>query len=376
MDKCKMQPRILITNLFNTSNHGEMLSLGTVARLVRGSLTVACPYSIGKEEQLPRHMKYVGKRNLNQFSLKYGLHILQNMFHLMREIRRCDAIIDVGGDTISDSDGLFYTLAHCMSLLLAHLFSKPIIVLPQTVEPFRHRFNKSIAKLALNRCSKVFVREPETYRYLRSQGIRADEVTFDPAFYRDQIRRIGPIDASRILIGLNCSKHMYNSGFHCYSDIIDTLRKYSPSLIYIPYVVGDARRSDHVLSVELAQRYGGTIVLADAETTRETISKLTLFIGQRYHAIVSALSACTPTIAVSNAYKTRSLMTQMGLAQYLVDPDKVNFKKRFEETVEAVLADRDIICNKVAKEMTQIRNKVLKMFEEVNACIGVQRQPT
>jgi polysaccharide pyruvyl transferase WcaK-like protein len=371
-----MPAKILVANLFNTSNHGEMLSLGTLAKLLKGSMTVACPYSIIDEERLPQGIKYAGKRSRSMSSITFYPRMLLNMLFLVREIRRSDVIVDLGGDTISDSNGLIYTLAHCTSLILAHIFSKPVIVLPQTIEPFRHGLSKSVAKLALNNCLAVFVREPETFDYLKSQGIKVDRVMYDQAFYSDPLRKNSPNDNNCITIGVNCSRYMYDAGTRCYPELIDTLQKHSSSLLYIPHVIGDERRSDCILSLELARRHGGTIILADAERTRKLISTLTMFVGQRYHSIVSALSTCTPTIAVSDAYKTKALMKRMGLADYMINPHDPSFKTRLEETVQAALDNRKAIRSHLTETIPQVRNDILKMFEEVNACIGTLRQLT
>jgi colanic acid/amylovoran biosynthesis protein len=261
-------------------------------------------------------------------------------------------------------------------LILAHMFSKPVMVFPQTIEPFRHWLSKSVAKFALNKCLRVFVREPETFHFLKSQGIKVDSVRFDPAFYSSRFLKNSATRNDPMTIGVNCSRYMYDSGIRCFPELIETLRKYSTSLLYIPHVVGDERRSDRILSLELSRRYGGKVLMADAETTREVISKLTLFIGQRYHSIVSALSTCTPTVAVTDGYKVKSLMKRIGLADYIVHPRDPHFKVQLEKTLNAALSNREVIRDHLAEIMSQVKKDTHAMSEEVNECIGTLKRLT
>ena len=116
--------------------------------------------------------------------------------------------------------------------------------------------------------------------------------------------------------------------------------------------------------------------MADAETTREVISKLTIFVGQRYHSIVSALSTCTPTVAVTDGYKSKSLMKRMGLADYIVHPHDPHFKVKLEKTVNAALSNREVIRDHLTEMMFQVKNDIHAMSEEVNECIGTLKRLT
>jgi len=358
--------RILVTNMFNVWNHGEMLILRAITSFLGKSdrdIILSCPYSIMDKKLLPESVRYVGRESRKSWGITYYINSVINLFYLLREIKRCDVVLDVGGDTISDNDGIKYTFAHCLPLLLAHLFSKPVIILPQTILPFKHRFTRSLARVTLNNSLAVFVREKGSYDYLKSLGIKADKVSFGCAFYR------GQYEGSRSnLIGINFSRYLYRRSSH-HIHVLKFLKELNEEIVYIPHVLADEPRSDYTLCIAFSHECKGRVFLSDAEETRNFISTLKIFIGERYHSIISALSTYTPVLAISNSFKVKSLMKDLGLEEYLVDPFDQNFEGIFKEKVLKILNSHDTLSRDLRPKISYVQRSVCELLETVDKCI-------
>ena len=326
--------RMLVTNLFNSWNHGEILSLQAIVSFLGATdrqIVVCCPYAIVDKKMLPEGVSYSGRESRRASGLRYYLNVLINLFYLMKELRRCTVVLDVGGDTISDQDGVVYTLAHCASILLSHVFSKPVIVMPQTILPFKYGFTRRIAKAALNSCLGVFVREQRGYDYLRSLGVKVDGICFDLAFLT---LCTGSKREERF--GVNLSKYLHTRCGH-HPEVLAVLKRLDREIAYVPHVLGDEARSDLPLCTEFSQECKGTVFLSTAEDTRRFISSLSFLVAERYHAIISALSTCTPVLAISLSIKVQDLITDFGLRHYLIDPRDPNFHDILNEKLTDML---------------------------------------
>ena len=95
---------------------------------------------------------------------------------------RADVIIDLSGDMLTEDYGPHVTYSHFLPLLAAFALGKPVIVLAQSIGPFRSM--RRLARFVLARAAKITVRDEITLDLLRRAGIEHHdlELTADMAF--------------------------------------------------------------------------------------------------------------------------------------------------------------------------------------------------
>lgn len=368
--------KILLTNVYDLFNKGEIALVTSLVKNIPNTEFMFAPFYSFLDIELCKKLgiKIFGRTNprpaflllfwstltLFRAFIWFLLHKLFSIkpdFLLNEELKAyldANLIVDLGGDNFSDDTGFGGSLVHSYSLLFTLLFNRPFIICSQSIGPFRTFFTRVLAKYILNKACLITAREPITENYLLYDlKIRSNHLQLIPdlAFILKEteieetmkfLKRAGvPLDKPIICVNPSqlISKYIFpnkNNGYECYTnlmaDIIDNLPN-NTTVILIPNVVGRSmqvwgpfmnvddrlaiesifkkvrnKSRVHVIN-ELNLHYiKGIIKLAD------------LFIGCRMHAIISALSVGTPTIALAYSHKTLGTVGELlGLKELVID---------------------------------------------------------
>lgn len=269
------------------------------------------------------------------------------------------AVLDVsGGDSFTDLYGPKRFQTMVLTKRLALDLGKPLILLPQTLGPFRDPRNQEIAFELLRRATGVFVRDARSFATLR----RALGARFDPARHCKgpdmavllpkqaprglprQIREWLSTERTCPVAGLNISGLLYldrdasAAGISLADDHRAQIHAAARAalhsdpkmrLILVPHV---RRAQDHpesdfkaakLLEEELIRAYPGRIdVLPQDYSATELkwiISRLDWFCGARMHATIAAFSSGVPTLGLGYSDKAAGVFAECGIAAEVAD---------------------------------------------------------
>lgn len=324
---------VLLTNLYNCSNMGEVLQLrALVAAFPEDKFTLASWYSFvdkGLCDELgvgvAGPVRPPGKvsllinaaRSIVTFLswMQLGKPVLSR---LLRAYVDRDYVVDLGGDTFSDNPSPVYTLAHCFALFPAILARKPYVVCSQSIGPFRTPFTRLLARHVLKRATRITARDPISYRYLVGElGLDASHVDS----CRDLAYLLSPDSTPQPdTIGINPSalahRHMGCSPDE-YARFVATLVQQlsvKHRVVLIPHVYGPRRGLGSVANQDDRLVIEAIAQLLPSETgtrvklgTHEDIGRCSYFVGFRMHACISAISRGIPTVAMSYSQKSSGL---------------------------------------------------------------------
>ena len=103
-------------------------------------------------------------------------------------------------------------------------------------------------------------------------------------------------------------------------------------ILLIPHVLWKGQ-DDRIISNLIKEKYDShnRISILDSDNLtysqiRYVISKCCCFIGARTHAVISAYSTCTPTIAIGYSIKSRGIAKDIGMSEDTV-VNSINIKK-------------------------------------------------
>lgn len=369
---------ILLTNVYDLFNLGEVaLVTSLVKNLHEPKFRIASLYSFLDEEICQKlGVKIVGQASPRPafflffwFTLTLFRAILWSILHklfnihpnflLNRELKaylESDLIVDLGGDNFSDESGFGGSLIHGYSLLLAILLDKPFIICSQSIGPFKTYFTKSLAKYIMSKASLITVREPITLRYLLNDlGLKMDERLYmvpDLAFLLEEtdyeetqrflMEKGIPIKMPIVCVNPSqlISKHMFSGKkterYELYTNLMAEIVDYLPSdtvVLLLPNVIGrpiqvqgpfknvDDRLAMKAVFEKLKDK-SKVYLIEDVgpHYIKGIFGLADLFIGCRMHAIISALSAGCPTVALSYSHKTLGVVGElMGLKEFVVN---------------------------------------------------------
>lgn len=318
-DHASMNPghKILVTNVFNLYNLGELLQLEALAN--RFKISLLSIYSYLDERQCKRlGVNVLGKtrpRDLLGFPLWFmALSLRAYLYHwtgkrfflnkMLKEALDHDLVIDLGGDTFHDRD-LLYLLSHTWTLKLIQLLGLPYMCLSQTILlTGRH---KRRAEKVLREAKKIVVRDSESYNALLSMKLSNVQLAPDLAFLNNS-----PLlkkHRSVLSVGLNLSPLVNHDSLPLFQSLVDDLKERGHRVYLIPHVLGPddflGKRDDR----KVLEQISGGILIEDEDPMkiRRTIRKCHVFIGSRMHSVIYALSCGIPSILIGYSLKAGSL---------------------------------------------------------------------
>lgn len=191
----------------------------------------------------------------------------------------------------------------------------------------------------LRKFSLVYARESLSYDFFNSIGLKNVCLLPDPAFIlKPEICQLPSVFIHSRVIGINLSNFTlggytldtpFGQEVVCLIEYI--LNETNYSILLIPHVTWESAKTyqdDRKISCLISERFNNyRISILDIDNLnycqiRYVISKCTLFIGSRTHAVISAYSTCVPSIALSYSIKARGIAKDLGMPMKLVVDSK------------------------------------------------------
>lgn len=319
----------------------------------------------------------------------------------LRHLDESDLVMAIsGGDSFSDIYGLVRLLYVSLPQILALWSGKRLILLPQTLGPFKSRLAQAIASYIMRRAELVYSRDHVGVR-LATQvlGLNANtgkvRFCYDVGFALDPAppRRVDvaglehcPAGASR-LVGLNVSGLLSIGGYNGrnmfglkveYSkliyDVIGFLIEQEHSeVLLIPHVFGECSESDATVSARLYEalkgkypdKIGWVRGTYNQSEIKHLIGTCNFFIGARMHACIAAASQNVPVVPMAYSDKFVGVMQTIGIEANVVDLRTMNEEETLNVIGRALLHGTQTRQH-LARTMPHVRESVLRVFGEID----------
>lgn len=276
-----------------------------------------------------------------------------------KTILASSAVLDVsGGDSFTDLYGEKCFQSMCRTKRLALDNGRPLILLPQTLGPFRDPEKKAEAVEILRGAHAIWVRDRKSYNFLKDTlGTDFDHgrhhLGVDMAVLLPQVAPAGALDttiagwledAATPVAGMNVNGLLCNDSEAAQlafgladnhnRQLLSAARAILDSdpaikLVLVPHVIRPERdpESDwaacHALERKLTIEYGDRVATLPQEYTatelKWIIARMDWFAGARMHATIAGFSSGVPTLGFGYSDKAAGVFTECGLEQDVVD---------------------------------------------------------
>ncbi|ULA68468.1 MAG: PSpyruvtrans domain-containing protein [Nitrospira sp.] len=322
----------------------------------------------------------------------------------LNKVANADIVVSMaGGDSFSDIYGLGRLLYVSLPQFMALALDKKMVVLPQTIGPFKSTAAKAIARTILRRAVLIYSRDHEGVaetRELIGSSDTAQKVRFcyDVGFVLDPVRpknMVSQIDnrkeEERPVVGLNISGLLYMGGYsknnvfglkidyqELISDLIDfMIGKNNAIVMLVPHVVGSDGESDSVVCQEvyslLRERYDERLLFASGDYNESEIKYIIglcdFFIGSRMHACIAALSQSVPTVSIAYSRKFIGVMETIGVGELVADP-RILEKEEIFRMIGDAFEQKARLRVHLEKTMPKVKETVLNLFNEIGSIPG------
>lgn len=320
--------------------------------------------------------------------------ITQNYW--LRSVKMADIIGSIaGGDSFSDIYGIKRLIYVALPQFLVLLLGKPLVLLPQTIGPFKGIFARAIGRFILMRAQMIYSRDTESLTAVR-ELLKVDDrrlaLSYDMGFVLEPHIRSGRIPTSLAMIdptipilGLNVSGLLYIGGYTQdnmfelmvdYRQLIRKLieyfvHKHSAHVILVPHVFGGDHNKESDMTAcyriyrELVPNLRKYLHLVGEEYNQHEIKALIgrceFFIGSRMHACIAALSQCVPAIGLAYSRKFRGVFATIGMEELVLDLRKINCHLIIEG-VDRIYGRREVIRSLLEAKIPAVKESVLNLF--------------
>jgi len=311
----------------------------------------------------------------------------------LQSVLDADVVASIaGGDSFADIYGLGRLWYVALPQLLVLQLQKPLVLLPQTLGPFKGTFARFIARYIMRNATAVYSRDETGFAEAeRLLGSRRDRLKFsrDVAFAlepmapaADGLAKLPP-KRERALVGLNVSGLLLAGGytrenmFGLKADYVRLMREIilyfvneeNADVLLVPHVYGTDLESDTGacgrLYRELQPVCGEKLHLLpggfNQHEIKYLIGRCDFFLGSRMHACIAALSQSVPAVCLAYSRKFIGVMESVGCGELVADLCSLSN----EETLKAVrniFSSRTRIREGLRKRMPGVRESVLKLF--------------
>ncbi len=386
MNKCK---KILVTGIGNLFNNGEFAMLHSLCQSLLqlrpdiNFLVLSSKKSDNEHLIMGEKIKLLDEPfNLISGKALFLFSIIQSILVILyarctrispakeelRVFRDCDLIIDLSGDGISTDYTWLSLYLRLYMVFLGKLAGKKVLLLAQTVGPFKGKINEFVSGIILNMADLIVLRESRSKEVLKRIGVRNLQkirLTADLAFLLEprledakklMIKEGIPQDFSGKLVGLSPSCIIANwfkdelppqEKQKIYLDDLsgeldNLIDKYGFKLILIPHVMASHsddlatcreiyERMKHKKSVIMVKHYYNAAVL------KAVMGRLRFLIAFRMHAAIGALSMGIPAVCWSYNDKFEGIIAErLGLENYVIDIRKNYIKDAIQKLHDCV----------------------------------------
>ncbi|SOD40091.1 polysaccharide pyruvyl transferase family protein [Nitrosovibrio sp. Nv4] len=293
--------------------------------------------------------------------------------YAFRDMAECDAILMIGGDTISldyGSGSLFMASGFMDAAARA---GHATMLVAASISPLKDPVFERYMARHLKRYSVITVRETESLAYLKHVGLDNAVLVADPAFALEPeaVEWVHPLTQSRAVLGFNISpvieeswRRAGNSG-NLVEESVAFLRKVLAEtdlrVALIPHVdpLDDSLyNSDTSILDRIQTSLGGPsarLVLVprsfNAAQLKYLIGRCRYFMGGRTHATIAAWSQGVPTISFAYSTKAYGLNKDLfGTLDFVLQTPRISrdsLWKAFTELTESENFIRSLLAQRI-----------------------------
>lgn len=301
-------------------------------------------------------------------------------------------VVDLCGIAFVDGRGLpllLYNVACCVPAIALGI---PVAKLAQALGPFNKPLNKWAARQVLSRCSVVVGRGDKTGKYLSELQIENSRVLPDITFClkvspeqcqiaKAKLNNIRKNDLLVIISPSEVVRRLIKKSGESFEIelklLLISLAKGNIDVVLLPHSfgIGDSKNNDvdmckklyfelkNIPNIHLIDDVREPILL------RAIIGEADIFIGCRFHAVVSALSMAVPTMIIGWSHKYVEMSSMFGLNDWVIPVEKFNNKVGLEQWYK-LLNEREIVKGEIKKSLLDVREKASENFKLVSTLIS------
>ena len=285
----------------------------------------------------------------------------------IEKVKWADMVVSVGAERINDNfyKAIYFSL---YMLWMVKSYGKFLVLFPQTIGPFHFKASKILSRFVMNRCNVIFLRDKKSRANVTELDVSGSVIfdTCDVAVLQEalgreqsleQLRTSG-IPTDRPIVGISVMEWTYiksngKSGYKEYKEAVsrvadELIEDLGLTIVFLATnVLTDGCREDDVSAAreirDLMTHQEQAYIITDVYSPKQmkgVMGVMELCIVTRMHACIFSTGIFTPTASINYQFKLHEYMKLMGLSNYTVDIDKVDYST-LKSVVSNAWSDRE-----------------------------------
>lgn len=270
-------------------------------------------------------------------------------------------------------------LSRTMDVMVARSLGKPVILFPNSVGPFRTWIGRFLAKLPLNSCDYLLIRDPISYNIVDKLGVKSSKLlTYDTALLFEEPKpAITIIDSfSKPTIGVSAgiyssslSKDDVQNYIEAHAKALDdAIQKYGFFVLFIPHYISGFSNDDLDVSKRIMEKmknkHQAKIIKTESVTEfKLLLNQMSLVLSSKMHPAILAASAYVPVVCIVYDHKQTGFFQRLDMAQCTLDIGDVSYERltsKITSTWEQKEALEKSLMHQIPRWQQNIREVIKK----------------
>ncbi len=304
---------------------------------------------------------------------------IHNLPRVVDAVASSDAVVIGGGGLLQDKRAPEYwelysspswsLAAYVRPAMIAETMGVPVFVVGVGASPLHTPTGRAMVQSLLRSARHVWVRDAASGRVVEELGwIERTTTGADLGWLAPEIDAPEPAErADRIVLNLRNVAGDDAAALSLGRAVTDFARDHGLRPEFVPFHYG-ADLADDRLGERLAQELPDLTVTPPGATPTAHVGRYrdaVVSIGMRYHAALVAASWGVPHVALAYDDKVSSLMHELDMPSYSLDPTAARSVVR--ETLERVWSERDTVKSRLTTRRNELRAAAGSVFDDLSA---------
>jgi len=265
----------------------------------------------------------------------------------------------------------------CEVVIAKKIFKKKVVLLPNSVGPFRTFVGRSLAKIAFRNMDLMIVRDRVSAANLESLGLKKPTMlTVDVATNFKPDAKTNPAKLENPVIGVAAGVYfnaLTENGLKnfvtSHAKALDfMISRYGVKIVFLPHDVTGFKNDDYDICTsilrEMQYRQDARIMcVKSVDEYKLLLNQLDMLVSSKMHPAVLASSSNVPALYVVYDHKQTGFFEQLDLLEYCLDISAVSSENLIRK-MDNLWNDRQKVESLLSQRIPELQENVKKIVRK------------
>lgn len=267
-----------------------------------------------------------------------------------------------------------------LDVMVARSLQKPVLLFPNSVGPFRTWLGRSMAKLSLDSCDYLLIRDPISYGIVENLGFKSTKIlTYDTALLFDQTAPlpIGVTLPHGLVLGVSAgvysnsmSKAEVENYITAHAQALDSaIEKHGFKVAFLPHYISGFSGDDLEISQKIIQqmRYKqntDVIVTESVPEFKALLNRMSMVISSKMHPAILAVSAFVPVLSIVYDHKQTGFFQRLDMIDCTLNIQEVS-TERLAAKIEDTWSQHEQLTGALREQIPMWQKNVRSVMKKV-----------